>query len=313
MALATDQSETTSKPPAAQRQQSAGEVAFNRIAYTGIGFGVNEVSSLWITDQFMHGKNLFEKSSGALKRAGSWFSKEGFDGASKWLAKAFKVTDKLKNGKIITAQARAGNGLLMVTLLSGGTLLLLPMKWLEDHKVYWVKKANHTIDWMRGNKLSAEDVAKRDDEVEQTIACSPRQSWPSMLLGRVIACASSVGTGTFLIGPENNKKIMDMSEKALAGSVQTGEKSRWNRYASLIGVETYSCAISSIVLEFASKFLAKKSSRVHDPELCKAKSAPAAPVTDTADDDVPAGAATAHAEKIKSQKECGSGARLTNF
>lgn len=263
---------TKDQEEAVDRKKSAGEILFDRTVYTGIGFGVNEVSSLVITDQFLHGKNI----------VGKWFSKEGFDAASGWLAKTFKVKDGIdKSGKKVTGAAKAGNMLLMVTLLSGGTLLILPMKWLEDHKNYWVKKANHLIDGWRGNQMSAEEVAARDAQVEQDIACSPRQSWPSMLLGRVIACCSSVATGTFLVGKKNNDRLMDWSEKTFAGSIQPeGKKNFWHRQAGLLSVETYSCAISSIVLEMMSKLFAKKSSSVHNPDLCRnAAPAPTAAAT----------------------------------
>lgn len=264
----TQQTQDTQTPPA-RRKQSAGEVVFNRVVYTGIGFGVNEGASLWITDQFMHGKNLFEKSP-ALKKAGAWFSKEGFDRISASLANAFKVTERIaQDGSKISPQARAGNSLLMATLLSGGTLLILPMKWLEDSKTFWVKKANHMIDRLRGSKMTQDEVAARDDRVEKEIACSPRQSWRSMLFGRVVAMFSSWGTGTFIVGEERNKKLMNWSEKALTGSVQEkGELNAAHRYARLASVETYSCAVSSTVQELMCKLSAKKMSVRHDPELC---------------------------------------------
>ncbi|MGE0753905.1 MAG: hypothetical protein AB7L92_01950 [Alphaproteobacteria bacterium] len=247
------------------RKETAGEKIFDRTVYTGIGFGVNEGLSLWVTDQFMHGKNLLAKVPG-MKTAGMWFSAEGFDRASEAWTRLLKL--EAKNGK--TAKQNGANSLLMLTLLSGGTLLLLPMKWLEDTKATWVKKANHMADKWGGNKLTPEQVEARDKEVEQHIACSPRQSWPSFLVGRTIAITSSWASGTFIMGPKRNEQLMDWSEKKLTGSIQPKEhKTTGHRYARLASVETYSCAISSIVLEAMSKLFAKRSSRAHDPELCQ--------------------------------------------
>ncbi len=256
----------------AKRKKSAGERVFDRVVYTGIGFGVNEASSLWITDQFLNGKNLLENVPVARK-AGAWFSKEGFDRASGYFAKAFKLTERVvqEGGKTVTLlpRERAGNSILMATLLSGGTLLVWPMKLLEDHKAYWVKKANHVIDRWRGNKLTAEEVAARDDKVENDIACSPRQSWPTMLMGRAAAMFASWGTGTFLVGAERNKRLMEWSEKGLTGSLQPeGQRNAAHRYARLASVETYSCAVSSGVLELSSKFCAKRGIRRHDAQRC---------------------------------------------
>jgi hypothetical protein len=302
-------------PENPNRKQSAGEVIFNRVVYTGIGFGVNEASSLWITDQFIHGKPKWFLG-------GKPFSKEGFQAASKALAKVMKTTPD-----------KAGNTILMATLLSGGTLLVLPMKWLEEHKLYWVKKANHFADWFRGEKLTPEAVKERDAEVEQVIACSPQQTWPSLLMGRTIAMFSSWATGTFLIGPERNKKIMDGSEAVITGAAKAvnlnglANNETFKRYARLTGVETYSCAISSIVLEMVSKLCAKRGTEIHDPEICRIKHAkpeeaappPAAPAGNADDTDTkllsqqvartsPAAiknalAPAAYADRIKAEKE----------
>ena len=126
-----------------KRKKSAGEYFFDRTVYSGIGFGVNELSSLWITDQFIYGKNLLRNIPG-LKTIGAWFSEEGFTKASDFIARTFRLVEKTaKDGIKITPRERGGNTLLMVTLLSGGTLLILPMKWLEDNKIKLVEKANH--------------------------------------------------------------------------------------------------------------------------------------------------------------------------
>src|SRR5262249_40307818 len=85
-----------------KRKKTGGEIAFNRSAYTGVGFGLNELSSLFITDQFMYGKNLLANAPGFLRRAGSWFSKEGFDALSGHLARLFKVKDIIKDGRLIS-------------------------------------------------------------------------------------------------------------------------------------------------------------------------------------------------------------------
>jgi hypothetical protein len=268
---------TNPPPEDPNRNKSGGELLFDRTVYTGIGFGLNEAMSLWITDQFMYGKNLLGKIPG-LKNTGAWFSEEGYNRLSDKIAEAFKMGEKIaEDGSKISPRARGGNALLMVTLLSGGTLLILPMKWLEDSKNYWVKKANHMLDSWKGNKLSAEEITARDAEVEQHIACSPRQSWPSMMLGRVIACCSSVATGTFLVGAKNNERLMDWSEKTFTGHIQPeGKKGTFNRYMRLLSVETYSCAISSFVLETMSKLLSKRSPDVHDPQICHQATATAA-------------------------------------
>ena len=295
------------KEPDHKRELSPGEKLFDRVTYTGIGFGVNEASSLWITDQFMHGKNLLDNTSGLLKKMGSGFSAEGFGKASEWMAKTFKFTEKLEHGVMVTPKQRGGNLLLMLTLLSGGTLLILPMKKLENDKQKWVKRANHFIDKMRGNEMSKEETEARDAKVEQDIACSPRQTWPSFLLGRIIAVSSSVLTGTFIVGHERNQKIMEGSDKFLSNLLNL-KSEKTHRYASLMGIETYSCFISSAVLELASKFTAKRGTTVHDPQMCQSFHAEGSTSAGQADSDATltdpradkqAAPAASYAEKIR--------------
>jgi hypothetical protein len=36
---------------------------------------------------------------------------------------------------------------------------------------------------MRGNKMTDEEVAARDQEVERAIACEAKQTWPSLIIG----------------------------------------------------------------------------------------------------------------------------------
>src|SRR5689334_17040323 len=76
------------------RHKSAGERLFDRIVYTGIGFGVNELSSLWITVQFTKGKNLLAKAPGFLKTVGGWFSGEGFNQASVFFRDLLNLQEK---------------------------------------------------------------------------------------------------------------------------------------------------------------------------------------------------------------------------
>lgn len=288
------------------RKPSGGEVLFDRVVYTGIGFGVNEASSLWITDQFVHGRPR-------TWLGGKAFSREGFEAASNWIAKTFRMP-----------KAKAGNALLMVTLLSGGTLLVLPMRFLEEKKIFWTRKANHLLDALTGSGMTQEEVKARDEEVEKSIACSPQQTWSALLVGRAAAMLSSFVTGSFLIGPERNRKIMDWSEKTITGAAdamglhKAARTDTFRRYAQLIGIETYSCAISSAVLEIVSKMFARRGTEVHDPAICaayqeKEESAPvAAGGADTGGRRIhpeqfrrsaPSAAAATYADRIKFEKD----------
>lgn len=282
-----------------ERKPSGGEVMFDRVVYTGIGFGVNEISSLWITDQFVHGKPKWWLG-------GKAFSKEGFEAAGNFVAKKFNMPI-----------GKAKNSILMATLLSGGTLLVLPIRALEENKIYWTKKANHFLDYVRGTKMTEEEVNARDEEVKQAVACSPQQTGLSLLVGRAVAMLTCWSTGSFLIGPKNNERIMDWSEKWISkgtkavGLKKMAENETFKRYARLTGVETYSCLLSSLILEGVSKVFARRGKEVHDPEICEAyakkaraaNAVNAAPVSSSSDASAPAEKTECDAQKKNYTRE----------
>lgn len=276
MAVEKTQTQDTGKPDQAlitanqkrleARPMTAGELIFDRTVYTGIGFGLNEIISVMFAVMFEHGK-------------GKYFGKQGFEKTSEWIAKTFNFKDSVKNGKHVSAKASAGNSLLWVSLTSGGFILLLPMKWMEDHKEQWVRRINHWVDKLTGYRLTEEQIATRDADIAQTIACEPKQTWKSLLIGRFIAIGASIGLGTSL-GEARSEKIKQVSDRLLtdtAKNVGMGgltQANNFHHYTRVIGVETVSCATSSIVLEIASKFFAKKQVTVNDPVLCARKMDP---------------------------------------
>lgn len=146
-------------------QKSAGERIFDRTVYTGIGLFVNEVGSLVVTGQMERGigKNWYERT-------------------------APKIAKMFYKGNVTDAK----NGMMWASLTLVGTALVWPMKILEDNKAKIVKKIDHTVDGWRGHKLSAEQVDKRDAEVEATIACEHKQTWPSLIIGRIISIGTSM-------------------------------------------------------------------------------------------------------------------------
>jgi hypothetical protein len=189
-----------------------------------------------------------------------------FEKISDWMVTHMKFADTVKNGVTTSARCNAQNMLLWASLLISGTLLVVPMKKLEDNKGYWVKKANHWLDGIRGDKLSEEEVEKRDKDVERALACEAKQTWPSLIVGRCIAVATALGLGKML-GSEGSKNLMNWSERTLTGSIQPN-KNRAHRYAAIAALETLSCGTTSIALEVASKAFAKRGLVARDPELC---------------------------------------------
>ena len=272
--------QSTTTPPAepkktAPHKKTSGELIFDRTVYTGVGFVANEISSMIIADELRYGKG-----------------KKFFDKASEVAANLYKKNKADYFGKIITPKAQAANMLEVGALLIGGTLLVVPMKWLEDRKAGLVEKLNHAMDKVRGRNPNDERIKLRDQEVAEVIACQPKQSWTSLLIGRALAVVSNmfILSNTVFAEPRASQ-IKDWSEdkitkgtvkldqmlgnkpnsalkKMMGDPAKSFEERRFPRYARILSIETLYTLASSAVLEIASKFMAKKRPLVHDEKLC---------------------------------------------
>ncbi len=250
------------------RKETAGEVLFDRGVYTGINFFVNEALSMVIAVEWRH-----------------FGGKQNFENVSKWWQKKVGFKDKVIKGVNTSALTRAEDQMEVFALLGGGTALVVPMKLLEDNKQKIVKNLNHLWDKLSGKGMDEEATKARDDEVNKAIACEAKQTWTSMLLGRAIA----TGNNMFLMketlfAGSRTKALKEWSEKygrvgidklhAMTGSKPDSklpkirDSERYKRYSEIFGLETAYTAISSVVMEVASKFLARKKPQVKDPELC---------------------------------------------
>ncbi len=264
------------------RSETAGEVLFDRGVYTGINFVVNEVLSMIIAVEMRHfgGKAHFEK-------------------ASKWWEKTARFKDKVIKGVNTTAFARAEDSLEIFALLGGGTALVVPMKLLEDNKQKIVKNLNHLWDKLPGKSLDADATKARDEEVDKALACEAKQTWSSMILGRAIAVVNNMFLVKETIFAGNRtQKSKEWSEKYIRAGTKKlhemtgGKKGAWlervqeterfKRYSEIFGLETAYTAISSVAMEVASKFIARKKPQVKDPEKCEAAQKEAEALAETA-------------------------------
>lgn len=249
------------------RKETAGEIVFDRTVYTGIGLIVNELSGLALAVEMRY-----------------FGGKERFQKAARWLHKTIGYKDKIEHGKLITGHTRAEDALEIFTLLLSGTALIVPMKVLEDNKAKIVKKFNHTFD--KFHHRSAEEVKARDEDVEKEIACEPKQTWSTLILGRAIATAHNMFfLKEAVFGGTRTQKVKDVSKRYIDKSVDKlhgymGGKpdsmlvkmrgtERYKYYSEIIGLDTLYTIVSSVVLEIASKALASKKPLVKNPELCE--------------------------------------------
>lgn len=239
------------------RKKSIGESVYDRTVYTGIGFGANELFSLLFTGMFERGKNGF-------------LGKARFDQISKWMTTKYKF----KSG-----QEGARNLLMWASLNFIGCFVVPAIKITDNYKPRIIKWLNHRF----GSKgMNEADIAARDREVDEAVACEPTQSWGTLWMGRIAAMGVAIGLGHGILGDPGNKKLKSSFDtgasnvasaiglkKYTAGSrtLPNHELSRFHYYSQLAGPETLGSGTTSVVLEIASKFFAKHWPRFKDPKV----------------------------------------------
>lgn len=246
------------------RKKSIGEKIYNRSVYTGIGFGANEVFSMIFTGMFERGKNRF-------------LGRERFENVSQWMVNAFHFKDKVKNGVVTTAHENAKAALMWASLNFIGCFVVPAIKIVDKYKSGIIKRLNHRFG---SSGLSDAEIAARDKEVEQAVACEPTQSWGTLWAGRIAGMITAIGLGGFVMKAEGNNKLkgwFNNGARVLTGKpkvnqdllarVPSHKLSKSNYYTRLAGPETFGCATTSVVLEAASKFFAKHWPRFKDPKI----------------------------------------------
>jgi hypothetical protein len=166
-------SEQKSAEPKAK--QSKGEKIYDWAVYSGINYWLNLAMSVVITDIFVNRKGRKAIEWGASTMA-KGFSKTGI---------AF---DK--------AHHHSKTALETFMLLSGGNILLIPLKIMEDRKrpiVHWInKKMGVDQTAPDGHELTPDEIYIEKEQ--------PQQSWPRVIGRRILGWIAVVTTGSLLNG-----------------------------------------------------------------------------------------------------------------
>lgn len=155
-------------------EMSKGEKWYNTLVYSGLNYWMNLGISLVITDIFMHGKGKKFFESGVAKASHSISAATGMKHSnSKWLAEI---------------------GLGTFSLNSGGNILLIPTKYLEDYKrpiVHWLNdKLGVDQTAPDGHKETAKEIYIEQEQ--------DPQSWARMVYRRVLGWGSTTTVGLTL-------------------------------------------------------------------------------------------------------------------
>ncbi len=197
-----------SEPPRAQaatnepkRKKTKGEVAFDVAVYAGGAWVLNEIISAWVGNKVrgvknvMHGEVFPPNVKAEAVPKGVWH--DGYVGLVNWFNDTFNF---VKNSKTLNKPIEQGGlplgerstawfkrGAEVFMLCTGGNLLLVPIKMLEDKKsqiVRWFDRKFY------GSKSETDpDLKKAHADMDKT----QRQSWGSVLKARVAALAVAIG------------------------------------------------------------------------------------------------------------------------
>lgn len=165
---------------------SKGEKVFNWATYTGLNYWVNLISSIYIADRFINPATT-ERKGTVNKLVDGMMNREKLD---KWISSTTKFLHKV-GMPLKKAHHNSKVGWESFILLSGGTLLLFPLKYLEDNK----RKIVHSLNDKLGVDQTAPDGHKETPEEIHIEQEQPKQSVKNLIWRRVLGTISVVTTG----------------------------------------------------------------------------------------------------------------------
>ena len=171
MDVAKTPAQDDKQAPDFQPPASKGEKLFNWFTYSGLNYWANLAISITVMDVFMHGK-------------GNSFFKKGENVGTEALTKLPFMSKK-------GARWVSNMGLGTFTINSGGNILLVPTKLLEDNKrkvVHWLNdKLGVDQTAPDGHKETADEIYIKDEQDKQT--------WKRMIGRRALAWGATTVTG----------------------------------------------------------------------------------------------------------------------
>ncbi len=274
-------SETSSKAPDKKKHRTTGNIIYD--------FGVFG-SAAWLGVSAMSAITANEAMNGSNKNF-NWLRslhKNVTSGLTKFFSKTI-----LKNASPETLHGTAGNMSMIFILGMGGNTMVAPIKWLEDHRQSNAAK----IDNLLGTTPPDKDV----------IAKEPKQSWKSVLTGRLLswgACFASVAA----VGPKLVGKVNDyFGEKGANFWMKMKPHSnpvKVRKWSDLISFDLLATALTATVTWALSRSFAKKHDRNLDDvedSLYQLNMAAPNPLGDLDEADTPA--KPGHAESVKQARK----------
>lgn len=150
-----------------------GEKLFNALDYYGIGFFANAALSMYLSDRFKH---------------------------TGWKPLRTKMAKQIGEGATDIA-----------TLSTGGFLFTIPIKLMEDHKEWWVRKLDGIFGPSNPTAKKAQEIEARYEEIKQ----EPKQTWASEFGARILGFVMNFGIIGAFMGEKNAVNIIGLKFEGL--------------------------------------------------------------------------------------------------
>ena len=161
---------------------SEGEEKFNSITYKGLGFWTNLGLSVVLAEIAIYGKGMWSKGL-----------KYSINRTTYHISNVLKSLSKNPNQEAIERMVHNNTrvGYESLSLLTGGSILLFPLKFLEDNK----RKIVHWLNNKMGVDQTAPDGHEKTPEEIYIEKEQPKQSAGNLIKRRLIGTVSVVGAG----------------------------------------------------------------------------------------------------------------------
>ncbi len=241
-------------------KQSIGETLWHDFTYTGVNYLANLGISLVIWDFFVSGRG---------------------QGVKHFIHK--QATTGLKASGMTAASAGSYGETISEMIFSplGGHVMMLPVKYLEDHARYFTHKLNQLLDKNYQYKDLEATLSTPETDLPPLSDEPTKQTWGQIVLRRGVGWGAVVGAGTTLTKLRNGRYRnllqhetedfvtwgMSQASKSTGTTALTrlAENDTFKRYLNLAALDAYFTVITSSITEATKSWFSKNGEEEHTP------------------------------------------------
>lgn len=219
--------------PESKKRRTFGNKIYDFLVFAPVAWGGVWVSSAATGYQALHGTN----------KNFDWLRKMN-NAVGGWIHKTLATT-VMKNSEPENVKGMAQNLGFTFILGMGSHALMVPIKWLEDHR--------------QSNAARIDKILGTTPPDAQTIKDEPKQSWGSVFAGRMASWATAF-VALAAMGPKFTKKLNDgfgaWAAKKWIGSHPGSNPKKVQNWANLLAFDAIGTLVTAAVTYAFSRFVA---------------------------------------------------------